>query len=71
MANQEAQQVTISGAEFNNINNELRNLAHIMSVMKSRFENQPPPTAAQDLGSPPSVPSYEVHNDIHILSSRF
>lgn len=62
MENQEAHQATGSAAEFNDMRNELRNLAHMMVVMMSRLENQALHPAAQDSRFPQDVTSNEVPN---------
>lgn len=41
------------GCEFNYMEKELKNPAHMRSNMIRRFGNQPPTPAVQDSGSPP------------------
>lgn len=62
MENQESQQAAVSVTEFNEMKNELRNLTQLITVMMGRFENQTPPPAAQDAGSPQGTPLNEVPN---------
>lgn len=59
MEQQEAQQLTVSVAEFNEVKNELRNLTHLTTIMMKRFDNQVPPLATHDLSSSPIVRSQE------------
>lgn len=51
-----------SAVEFKDMKNELRNLAHMMSIIMSKFENQTPPPVPQDSGFPQGVPSNKVSN---------
>lgn len=59
MENQETQQSSVPVAEFNDMKNELSNLAHMMSAMMRRSESQPSPLVGQGSGSSLGVLSCE------------